>query len=150
MTKAKEKPLTGWRILTTRASKQSGGLARPLRELGAEVIEIPTIEIRPPRSYAPLDSALRNIAGYDWLVLTSVNGVEALSPRLKELNLSEAKLNHLQIAAIGPATQREIEGLGLRVAVTPERDIAESVVEALRGKTEEKRVLLVRARVARD
>ena len=147
---AKDKPLNGLRILTTRASKQSGGLARPLRELGAEVIEIPTIEIRPPSSYAPLDSALRNIAGYDWLVLTSVNGVEALSLRMKELNLTRAKLNHLQIAAIGPATQREIERLGLRVAVTPEKYIAESVVEALRGKTEGKRVLLVRAKVARD
>src|SRR5437879_2634574 len=71
-------PLRGWRILTTRASKQSGGLARPLRELGAEVIEIPTIEIRPPRSYKRLDDALRAIASYDWLILTSVNGVDPL------------------------------------------------------------------------
>jgi uroporphyrinogen-III synthase len=147
---AKDKPLNGLRILTTRASKQSGGLARPLRDLGAEVIEIPTIEIKPPRSYNALDSALRNITDYDWLILTSVNGVEALSSRLKELRIAAAKLSHLQIAAIGPATQREIEKHGLKVAVTPEKYIAESVVEALQGRTEGKRVLLVRAKIARD
>jgi len=145
-----DKPLSGLRILTTRAGKQSGGLATPLREFGAEVIEIPTIEIRPPQSYAPLDSALRNISSYDWLILTSVNGVEALFARLEKLRINVTDLKHLQIAAIGPATQREIEKRGLTVAVTPERYIAESVVEALRGKTVGKRVLLVRAKVARD
>lgn len=146
----KEEPLTGWRILTTRASKQSAGLAGPLRELGAEVIEIPTIEIKPPRSYKALDSALRNISKYDWLILTSVNGVEALFARLKKLRIPAAKLQHLQVAAIGPATQHEIENQGLQVAITPEKYIAESVVKALKGKTEGKRVLLVRAKVARD
>jgi uroporphyrinogen-III synthase len=145
-----DRPLTGLRILTTRAEKQSGGLAKPLRELGAEVIEIPTIEIRPPRSYDPLDSALRNIGNYDWLILTSVNGVEALFARLDALSIPASTLAHLRIAAIGPATQREIERHGLKTAVTPEKYIAESVVEALKGKTEGKRVLLVRAKIARD
>lgn len=147
---AKEEPLNGWRILTTRASKQSGGLAEPLREMGAEVIEIPTIEIKPPSSYKALDAALKNIAKYDWLILTSVNGVEALFARLKKLRIAAANLSHLQVAAIGPATQREIEAHGLKVTVTPERYIAESVVEALKGRTKGKRVLLVRAKVARD
>jgi uroporphyrinogen-III synthase len=145
-----EEPLSGWRILTTRASKQSGGLAAPLREMGAEVIEIPTIEIKPPTSYKALDAALKNIAKYDWLILTSVNGVEALFARLKKLRIAPEKLAHLQVAAIGPATQREIENNGLEVAVTPDRYVAEAVVEALRGKTQAKRVLLVRAKVARD
>jgi uroporphyrinogen-III synthase len=147
---AKEEPLSGWRILTTRAGKQSGGLAGPLREMGAEVIEIPTIEIKPPSSFKALDAALKNISKYDWLILTSVNGVEALFARLKKLRLASAKLAHLQVAAIGPATQREIEAHGLKVTVTPERYIAESVVEALEGRTKGKRVLLVRAKVARD
>ena len=142
--------MSGWRILTTRASKQSDGLAAPLREMGAEVIEIPTIEIKPPSSYKALDAALKNIAKYDWLILTSVNGVEALFARLKKLRIAPAKLAHLQVAAIGPATQREIEKQGLKVAVTPDRYVAEAVVEALEGKTEGKRVLLVRAKVARD
>jgi uroporphyrinogen-III synthase len=146
----KEEPLSGWRILTTRASKQSGGLAAPLRELGAEVVEVPTIEIKPPKSFKALDTALGKIGNYDWLILTSVNGVEALFARTKKLRIQPAKLKHLQVAAIGPATQREIEEHGLKVAVTPEKYIAESVVDALKGKTEGKRVLLVRAKVARD
>jgi uroporphyrinogen-III synthase len=147
---SEDKPLQGWRILTTRASKQSGGLARPLRDLGAEVVEIPTIEIRPPRSYKRLDDALRGIAGYHWLILTSVNGVEPLFARMKKLRMPAAQLGHLQIAAIGPSTRREIEARGLKVAITPEKYIAESVVEALRGQVESRRVLLVRAKVARD
>jgi uroporphyrinogen-III synthase len=146
----KEEPLSGWRILTTRASKQSGGLAAPLREMGAEVIEIPTIEIKPPTSYKALDAALKNIGKYDWLILTSVNGVEALFARLKKLRVAPAKLAHLEVAAIGPATQREIEKQGLKVGVTPDRYVAEAVVEALKGETKGKRVLLVRAKVARD
>ena len=143
-------PLLGWRILTTRAKKQSGQLAAPLRDLGAEVIEVPTIEINPPSSYEPLDSALTNIKNYDWLVLTSVNGVEAVFERLQKLGMSATNLAHLQIAAIGPATQKATEKRGVKVAVTPEKYIAESVVEALRGKTEGKHVLLARAKVARD
>lgn len=149
-TQASNHPLTGWRILTTRASKQSRGLARPLRELGAEVIEIPTIEIKPPASYKPLDSALKKIAGYEWLILTSVNGAEALFARLKKLKMRVSDLAHLKIAAIGPATKKAIEAEGLKVAVTPDKYIAESVAEALRGKTEGKRVLLARAKIARD
>jgi uroporphyrinogen-III synthase len=148
--KSKEEPLSGWRILTTRASKQSCGLAGPLREMGAEVIEIPTIQIKPPRSFKSLDAALGKIANYDWLILTSVNGVEALFARIKKLRIAPAELMHLQVAAIGPATKREIEDHGVEVTVTPERYIAESVVQALKGKTEGKRVLLVRAKVARD
>jgi uroporphyrinogen-III synthase len=145
-----EEPLCGWRILTTRASRQSGGLAKPLRDMGAEVVEIPTIEIKPPRNYKALDSALRKIGDYDWLILTSVNGVEALFSRLKKLRIAPARLAHLQVAAIGPATQREIESHGLRVMVTPEKYVAESVVQALKDRTQGKRVLLVRAKVARD
>jgi uroporphyrinogen-III synthase len=145
-----EEPLSGWRILTTRASGQSGGLAQPLRVMGAEVVEIPTIEIKPPTSYKALDAALKNVGKYDWLILTSVNGVDALFERLKKLRIPAGNLMHLQIAAIGPATQREIEKQGLQVAVTPERYVAESVVEALQDRMEGKRVLLVRAKVARD
>jgi len=144
------KPLQGRRVLVTRAGGQTKGLAAPLRALGATVIAVPTIEIKAPRSYAPLDDALRRAADYDWLVLTSVNGVEALFSRLKKLRLPLSALRHLQVAAIGPATRRAIDDPGLKVAVTPAKYIAESVVEALRGRTEGKYVLLVRAKVARD
>lgn len=143
-------PLAGKRIVVTRAQAQAEGLSSVLRQFGAEAIDAPLIEIRPPDSYEALDAALNAILDYDWLILTSVNGVEALFARLKKLRIAPAKLAHLQVAAIGPATQREIENGGLKVAVTPDRYVAEAVVEALKGQTKGKRVLLVRAKVARD
>ena len=114
------------------------------------MLEIPSIEIRPPRSYRPLDEALHRIADYDWLVLTSVNGVEALFARLKKLRLTTRPLKALRVAAIGPATRAAIEKRGLRVQVMPREYVAESVVQALRSKVRGKRVLLVRAKIARD
>jgi uroporphyrinogen-III synthase len=143
-------PLAGFRILVGRARCQASALSAELKKLGAEIIEIPFIEIRKPRSYAPLDTAIKAIADYDWLILTSVNGVEAVAARMSRLGITAKNSKHLKIAAIGPATREEIEKLGLRVAVVPERYIAESVVESLHGKVEGKRVLLARARVARD
>jgi uroporphyrinogen-III synthase len=142
--------LKGKRILVTRAAQQAGALADQLRALGATVIEIPSIEIRPPRSYEPLDRAIGNIARYDWLILTSVNGVQALLERVGHAGLSAEHLTKIKIAAIGPATRKVIESRGLKVAVMPKQYIAESVVEALRDQTKGKKVLLVRARVARD
>src|SRR5947207_2800356 len=96
-------PLAGVRILVGRARQQASALSAQLRALGAEVIEIPFIEIRPPRSYKPLDGALKHISEYQWLILTSVNGVEALAERVKELNIESKKLSHLKIATIGPS-----------------------------------------------
>lgn len=121
-----------------------------MRELGCTVVEIPFIEIRKPRSYQPLDKALRGIAAYDWLILTSMNGVEALFERMASKKLAPAALAHLKIAAIGPATKKAIEAHGLPVTVTPKEYVAESVVAMLRRRVKGKRVLLVRARVARD
>ena len=143
-------PLAGPRVLVTRARRQAGALAGLLRRQGATVLEIPSIEIRPPRSYRPLDQALRRAADYDWLVLTSVNGVDALFARLKKLRLTARNLKGIRLAAIGPATRAAIERRGLRVQVMPREYVAEWVVAALRGKVRGKRVLLVRAKVARD
>lgn len=143
-------PLTGTRILVGRARHQAGSLSTSLRSLGASVIEIPFIEIVKPRSYAPLDEALKNFKSYDWLILTSVNGVEALWQRLRKLRIARTKLKHLQIAAIGPATKRAIVKHGLKVKMMPEEYVAESVVKGLHDKVNGKRVLLVRAKVARD
>ena len=144
------KPLAGLRILVGRARHQASALSAELRNLGAEVIEIPFIEIRPPRSYKPFDAALRQIAEYDWLILTSVNGVEALAARMKRLRVTPAQLRHVKVAAIGPATREAIEKIGLRVTAMPESYVAESVVQRLRSKVKGKRVLLIRAKVARD
>ena len=142
--------LTGLRVLVGRAPRQASALSSGLRALGAEVFEIPFIEIRKPRSYKPLDAALNNLRDYDWLILTSVNGVEAVGQRLKALRIDKKALQHLKVAAIGPATQAAIETRGLKVAVVPRHYVAESVVESLRDQAKGKRVLLARARVARD
>jgi uroporphyrinogen-III synthase len=147
---ARKEPLSGLRILVGRARHQAGALSRGLKALGADVIEIPFIEIRKPHSYKPLDASLKNVANYDWLILTSANGVDALADRINRLRLKTSALQHLQIAAIGPATQAQIENLVLKVAVVPDQYVAESVVKSLRGKVEGKRVLLARAKLARD
>jgi uroporphyrinogen-III synthase len=133
-----------------RARHQASALSAELKKLGATVIEIPFIEIRKPRSFRPLDNALKNLAEYDWLILTSVNGVDAMWARLASLRLQHTHLAPLRIAAIGPATKKAIEQRGAKVDVVPKEYIAESVVRSLRRRVKGKRVLLVRARVARD
>jgi uroporphyrinogen-III synthase len=143
-------PLAGKRILVTRAHRQAEGLSSRLRELGAEVIEAPVIEIRPPDSFEELDAALNEILQYDWLILTSVNGVEALFSRLDPLGLSVDSLQHLKIAAIGPATEERIQDHGLVVDIVPQKYVAEDVVRSLRKQVKGERVLLARAKVARD
>lgn len=147
---SEREPLRGVRILVSRAKKQAGSLSRDLRDLGARVLEIPFIEIRKPRSFAPLDAALRSAGSYDWLILTSVNGVRALFERMEQLRLDAGGLGNLKITAIGPATKSAMEERGLKVHVTPKEYVAEAVVDALAAKVKGKRILLVRAKVARD
>jgi uroporphyrinogen-III synthase len=163
---AKIQPLRGIRVLVGRARHQAGALSGELRRRGAEVIEIPFIEIRKPRSFQPLDAALKNLGAYDWLILTSVNGVEAMWDRMRKIrkghdfsratrtsnsNSALAAGGKLpRIAAIGPATKRAIERRGAQVHVVPKEYVAESVVRSLRNKVKGKRVLLVRAKIARD
>ncbi|MFZ0585050.1 MAG: uroporphyrinogen-III synthase [Candidatus Sulfotelmatobacter sp.] len=142
--------LSGVRVLVGRARHQASALSSELRKLGATVLEIPFIEIRKPRSFKPLDSALTNLDGYDWLILTSVNGVQALWERLAKLSMPKAGLKRLNIAAIGPATKKAIEQRGIEVDVVPTEYVAESVVCSLRRRVKGKRVLLVRAKIARD
>src|SRR5438067_756782 len=142
--------LAGIRILVGRARHQASALSADLRKLGADVIEIPFIEIHKPRSYQPLDSALKRLPEYDWLILTSVNGVEAVWERVRKLGLPTSDLKKLKIAAIGPATKKAIENHGLKVDVVPQEYVAESVVRSLRNQLKGKRILLARAKVARD
>src|ERR1700689_4033066 len=159
------RPLSGVRVLVGRARHQASALSSELRKRGATVLEVPFIEIRKPRSFKPLDSALKNLESYDWLILTSVNGVEAMWERLGKLQLARVDKNFkasnlgpaldvegrkLCIAAIGPATKKAIEQRGAKVDVVPKEYVAESVVRSLKKKVKGKRVLLVRAKVARD
>jgi len=146
----RHKPLAGLRVLVGRARHQAGTLVAELEQLGADVLEIPFIEIRRPSSFRPLDTALKNLSTYDWLILTSVNAVEAMWDRLGHLRLGKRSFEHLRTAAIGPATKKAIKQRGVRVNVVPDEYVAESVVRSLRKQVGGKRVLLVRAKVARD
>jgi len=150
------KPLAGKRILITRARHQAWALSSALEAQGAEVLSIPAIEIVPPDSYEPLDAALRDARKYQWLILTSVNGVTVLMERLELLarrTLAAPWLNSgesIRIAAMGPATARALEAHGLPVDLVPQKYIAEALVDALRDQVFGQNVLLVRAKDARD
>ncbi len=146
------KPLFGRRVVVTRARAQAGELSRELEALGAEVFEFPTIEIKPPEDFGPLDGAIRSLDSFDWIVFTSVNGVEAFVARLKHHGLDlRAVPRGAKVAAIGPATAKKIQEAGLRVDITPEEYTAEALVGALMSDSlEGKKVLIPRAKVARE
>lgn len=145
------RPLAGRRIVVTRARAQAGGLAAQIEELGGEVIEFPTIEIQPPASFAALDAAIARIADYDWLIFTSVNGVEQFLARFNLLGKSLAEIERKRVVAIGPPTAERLKGAGIGSCLVPEQYQAEGVIDAL--KPEElraKRVLIPRAAKARE
>lgn len=139
------KPLSGRKILVTRPRHQSRALAKPLEALGAEVIPAPAIRIEPPDDFAPLDRALERLDDYDWLVFTSVNAVDAFFERCK-------RAPHLRVAAVGPATADAVRDRGVAVEITPQRCVAEALVEALSAHTSlaGKRFLLPLADIARE
>ena len=145
-------PLFGRRVVVTRARTQAGELSRELETLGAEVFEFPTIEIQPPEDFRPLDDVIRELDSFDWIVFTSVNGVEAFVERLRHHGLDlRAVPRRAKVAAIGPATAHRVEEAGLRVDVTPEEYRAEALIGALKGDSlVSKRVLIPRAKVARE
>ena len=143
-------PLFGRRVVVTRARAQAGELSAMLERLGAEVHEFPTIEIRPPEDYGPLDAAIRELDSFTWIVFTSVNGVEAFVERLRHHGLDlRAVPRHAKVAAIGPATAQKLDEAGLRVDVIPEEFRAEALIRALDVLAGE-RVLIPRAKVARE
>ncbi len=147
-----KRPLFGKRMVVTRARAQAGELSEALEKLGAEAYEFPTIEIRSPEDLGPLDTAIRELDTFDWIVFTSVNGVEAFMQRLRHHGLDLRALpRKAKIAAIGPATAEALEETGLRVDVVPEEYRAESLIEALgHDSLTGQRVLIPRAKVARE
>jgi uroporphyrinogen III methyltransferase/synthase len=148
-------PLFGRRIVVTRARHQAGALSRGLRERGARSIEMPTIELRDPESFAPLDRAAREIECYDWLIFTSANGVERFFARLEAAG-RDARAIRARVCAIGPATAEELRRHGVRADRVAAEYRAEGVLEvlseaALAGEQlEGRRILIPRAAVARD
>jgi uroporphyrinogen III methyltransferase / synthase len=146
------RPLFGRRVVVTRARAQTGELSVELERLGAEVLEFPTIEIRPPEDFGPLDEAIRDLDTFSWLIFTSVNGVEAFVERLAHQGLDlRAVPRDARVAAIGPATARRIREIGLRVDVVPREFRAEALLEVVTGDPlAGRRVLIPRAKMARE
>lgn len=143
-------PLRGKRIVVTRARAQASSLVAALTGLGAEVIELPTIETVPPDSYEPLDDALRNISRYQWVIVTSANTARVLAERLAALGLDVSALAGVRKAAVGSATARALREQGLQVDLVPEQYVAESLAAAIGDEVGGSRILLARASVARD
>jgi len=146
-------PLAGRRVLVTRALQQAGKLSDGLKELGAEPVEVPVLEIRPPDSFEPLDNAIRKLDGpqrFDWLILTSANTASAVAARCAVLHIDVSELKKLSVAAVGSATAEAARKAGFRVTLVPESYHSEGLVAALGNSIVAKRVLLARAKVARD
>ncbi|MFZ5564873.1 MAG: uroporphyrinogen-III C-methyltransferase [Thermodesulfobacteriota bacterium] len=144
------RPLLGKTIVVTRARAQASDFIAALSQLGAACIECPTIRVEPPDDFTPLDMAIDNILTYDWLVFTSVNGVDHFFARLFEKGGDVRRLGHLKTAVIGPATQQRLLDFGIKSDIVPESFRAESVVESFsRQDVKGKKVLLPRAAEAR-
>ena len=115
------------------------------------MLPFPTIEIREPDAWEALDQAIRNIGCYQWLIFTSVNGVQNFFARCRQLRRDLRDLKGIRIATIGPASERAVSDLGLHVEILPNEFKAEGLVESLKGKVlKGTRILIPRAKVARD
>jgi uroporphyrinogen III methyltransferase / synthase len=146
-----KRPLFGKRIVVTRATDQAAALSGRLRELGAEVMEVPTVRIA-RLDLDPLRSALEMLADYDWIVFTSRNGVSLFWEQLLSSGRDARSLAGIRIAAVGAATAGALLEHGIAVDVIPEKFVAEGLIEALgdRGDMTGARVLHVGAEGARD
>lgn len=145
------RPLAGRRVLVTRAEASASALRAPLAELGAEVLELPATRIE-PLDAAPLEAALRRLTDYDWVALTSRNGVARFWEVLRALGLDARALAGKRLCVVGQVTADALLERGLAVDVVPERYVAEGVLEAMRGRDDVRgrRVLYVAAEGARD
>jgi len=144
------RPLMGKRIVVTRAREQASDLVKQLSDLGAECLECPTIKVVPPDDWKPLDAAIENISSYDWLVFTSVNGVNYFFERLFSKGNDARALGKLNTAVIGPATERRLFIFGLKSDIVPKSYRAESIIEAFGNEdVNGKKILLPRAKEAR-
>ena len=145
------KPLDGKTILVTRARPQAGVFSAALREIGASVVEIPTIEIVPRKS-DQLDEAIQSLGRYDWVFFTSVNGAAVFLERIGELVPKGSALG-TSIGAIGPATSEEVLRSGYTVSFQPSRFQAEGIIDEFsaiyKGNLTGLRILIPRAKIAR-
>ena len=146
------RPLFGKRIVVTRTRKQAGGLSRRLRDLGADVIEIPTIRIEPPTQLREFAELVKDAHTYEWIIFTSPNGVDAFFEWFYRLFQDARAIGGVRIAAVGPATAARVRDFHLNVDVQPETFVAEALVKALEaeGSVENVNMLLVRPESTRE
>lgn len=144
-----QRPLLKKRIVSTRAEVQAKQLLNRLRALGATALSCPAIAFAPPESFAPFDRAVRSLDNYDWVILTSANGVNALMDRMRTLKVDNGPLHSAQVGTIGPATAAELRRYGITPSFMPDEYVAEAILEQI-GDVQGKRVLLPRADIARE
>lgn len=143
-------PLFGKRILVTRTRSQAGVLSKLLAQRGAQAIELPTIEIGPIDDYRELDDALRNLGGYEWVVFSSTNAVQAVFDRLQVIGLDARAFHGARVAAIGSTTADRLAERGIAADFVPDQLVSEAMVDGLRRRgLESGRVLLPNADIAR-
>ena len=145
------RPLFGKGVLVTRPREQAPALSNLLAEQGAEPIECPTLEIRPPERWDLVDEAIQELSTYDWVIFTSVNGVQAFMGRLWFHQKDARSLAKAKVCCIGPRTKEEANRWGLVADLVPKEFQAEGILEALSGlEMKGKRILIPRAKVARE
>jgi uroporphyrinogen III methyltransferase/synthase len=146
------RPLSGKRIVVTRTRKQAAALTSKLRDLGADILELPTIRIEPPSDLRGFAQLVQDAHGYDWIVFTSPNGVDAFFEMFFKLYDDAREIGAAKIAAIGPATAQRVRDFHLHVDLQPDEFVAEAIVREFerQGGVENLRILLARAEKARD
>ena len=144
------RPLFGRRIVVTRARAQASQLSSRLEQLGAEVIELPTIRIRPPEDPTALQQAIAELASFDWIIFTSTNAADAFFGALEKAGLDARALVANRICAIGPATSKRVRQFGIRPDVQPETFTTADIVESLAAREQlvGRRILCPRADIA--
>lgn len=146
-----KKPLFGKSIIVTRPSGQSGPFSRLLANQGAEVVELPTIEIRDPDSWQDVDQAIARIDNYDYIIFTSSNGVTRFFDRVYRSGKDSRIFGGIKIVTIGTKTASCLKKFGLNADYIPDEYIAEGIIKILNPEMiKNKRILIPRAEVARD
>ncbi|MBC8243348.1 MAG: uroporphyrinogen-III C-methyltransferase [Verrucomicrobia bacterium] len=125
------RPLFGQRVVVTRTRREAGKLSGRLRDLGAEVFEIPTIKIVPPSSNEPIIEAVTGIGSYDWIIFTSANGVEHFFDYFFKAFRDVRDLGSVRFAAVGPATANKLREHHLHIDLVPETYTAAAAAKAL-------------------
>ncbi len=145
-----KRPLFGKRVLVTRPRHQAGDMVRRLEQLGAVVSVMPTVEVKPPADWGPVDRAIADLARCQWLVFTSANGVHFFLRRLRQIGRDVRALGPVKLAVIGPATADALREYHLEPDLIPPEYRSESLAAALKERAAGQRVLLARADRGRD